>query len=76
MEDVEIPISCRLGQTSLLVKDVLSLKEGDVIELDRSVKEPSVLTVLGKSKFRVKPGKVGNRMAAKIVGLVDVGEEM
>lgn len=38
--DVEMDVTVELGRTSMRVKDVLSLTEGSVIELDKVVGEP------------------------------------
>lgn len=72
---VEVPISCRLGKTHLSVDDVLSLKKGDILELDVAETGCVTLYVFGKPKFKAKVGLAGNRMAARIVGLADGGEE-
>ncbi len=65
--NVEIPIYCRLGERALTMQDVMSLKPGDVIELDARVGDPAVLHLLGKPKFNAEIGRVGSRIAAKIV---------
>ncbi|HHY11839.1 MAG TPA: flagellar motor switch protein FliM [Firmicutes bacterium] len=67
IQHVEIPISCRLGERALAMKDVMSLKPGDVIELDARTSDYAVLHLLGKPKFNVEIGRVGSRMAARIV---------
>jgi flagellar motor switch protein FliM len=67
IQDVEIPISCRLGESTLTMGDVLSLKVGDIIELDARKGDPAVLHILGKPKFSVDIGRIGPRMAAKII---------
>ncbi len=72
---VEVPISCRLGKTSLSVDDVLSLGKGDILELDVAETGCVTLYVFGKPKFKAKVGLSGNRLAARIVGLADGGEE-
>lgn len=67
IQQVEIPISCRLGGSTLKMSDVMSLKPGDVIELNARTSDFASLHLLGKPKFNVEIGRVGSRMAAKIV---------
>ncbi|MEX0974440.1 MAG: FliM/FliN family flagellar motor switch protein [Bacillota bacterium] len=75
IEDIEVPLSCRLGGTVLSMKDVLSLEKGDVLELNVSKSGPATLYVFGKPKFSVKVGTVENRLAARILSLAEDGEE-
>ncbi len=67
IQNVEIPISCRIGNRTLLMKDVMSVKPGDIIELDARVGDYAVLHLLGKPKFNVELGQVNLRMAARII---------
>jgi flagellar motor switch protein FliM len=67
IEEIEVPLSCRLGGTMLPMKDVLSLEKGDVLELNVSKGGPATLYVFGKPKFSVKVGTVENRLAARII---------
>lgn len=74
---VEIPISCRLGESTLTMKDVMSLKPGDVIELNVRTSDYTTLHLLGKPKFNVEVGRIGSRLAVRIVSRrEDNGEEL
>jgi len=75
IEEVEVPLSCRLGEVVLPMRDVLSLQEGDILELNVSKNGPATLYVFGKPKFSVKVGRVGNRLAARIISVAEDGEE-
>ncbi|MGH9573456.1 MAG: flagellar motor switch protein FliN [Candidatus Acidiferrales bacterium] len=46
--DVELEASLRFGQREMLLRDILELHPGSVIELDRSVQEPAELIVSGR----------------------------
>lgn len=46
--DVELDASLRFGQREMLLKDVLELRPGSVIELDRKLQEPAELLVAGR----------------------------
>lgn len=77
IQNIEIPISCRLGESTLTMKDVMSLKPGDVIELNVRTTDCATLHLLGKPKFNVEIGRIGSRLAVKIVSRrEDPGEEL
>ena len=67
IQNVQIPISCVLGENQLSVADVLSLKAGDVVELNVRKDAPVTLNILGKPKFYAQVGRRGTRLAARIV---------
>jgi len=46
--DVELEASLRFGQREMLLRDILELQPGSVIELDRRVQEPAELIVSGR----------------------------
>jgi flagellar motor switch protein FliN/FliY len=46
--EVPLQVTLRFGERQLLLKDVLELSAGSVVELDRQVKEPAELLVTGR----------------------------
>jgi|HubBroStandDraft_6_1064221.scaffolds.fasta_scaffold11678_5 flagellar motor switch protein FliN/FliY len=46
--DVQLEASLRFGQKEMLVRDILALRPGSVVELDRKVQEPAELLVAGR----------------------------
>ena len=46
--DVQVPISVRFGKRQMLLEDILKLRHGSVIELDRSADDPVELLVNDK----------------------------
>lgn len=73
IENIEVPLTCRLGSTVLSLGEVGSITEGDVLELDTRKDGLGTLHVLGKPKFQVEIGMLGNRLAARIVSVIDEG---
>jgi flagellar motor switch protein FliM len=71
IKHIEIPISCTLGESTLTMKDVLSLKPNDVIELNTRRRDPVVVRILDKPKFKAEIGRIGSRLAARIVSRAD-----
>ncbi len=68
LREVGADVSVTLGRTSLTVRDFLTLKEGDVVTLNRRVTEPVDVAVNGRMKFLAKPGLHGKHRACEIVG--------
>jgi flagellar motor switch protein FliN/FliY len=46
--DIELEATLRFGEREMLLREILSLNSGSVIELDRRVTEPVELLVRGK----------------------------
>jgi flagellar motor switch protein FliM len=64
---VEIEARVVLGSTDLTIKEINNLNEGDIIKMDTQV-SGCVEMVVGESElFKVKIGKVSNKLAVQIV---------
>ncbi len=65
--DVELPVSISFGRTSLLVKEVLKLTSGSIVELNRSVNEPVDIVVnncvIARGEVVVVDGNYGVRIS-------------
>ncbi len=46
--DISVPVSVELGRTNMLVKDILALSQGSIVELDKIAGTPVDLLVRGK----------------------------
>ena len=53
--DVELPINVSFGQTEMVLKDILKLGIGSIIELDQSVNDPVSIIV---NRKRIAKGEV------------------
>lgn len=64
--DVELPVSVSFGQSELLLKDVIKLTTGSIIELDRTVSEPVEVIVnncvIARGEVVVVEGNFGVRI--------------
>lgn len=64
---IGITVSAEIGNMNLTVRDVLSLRQGDVIRLpDVRIGDPMVLKIGTRDKFMCRPGVVGNKLAVQI----------
>lgn len=50
--DIELEATIRFGQREMLLRDILDLRAGSVIELERHVEEPAELLVAGRAVAR------------------------
>lgn len=46
--DISVPVSVELGRTNMLIKDILALSQGSIVELDKIAGTPVDLLVRGK----------------------------
>ncbi len=74
IEKVTVPVSIELGNTTLMLSDIMDLRPGDVIKLDTNINQPAVIRVANKPKFLAKVGTHRKRYAAKIIETL-TGEE-
>lgn len=66
MSTTYLPIIAELGKTSLTVKELMELKNGDVIKLKKRVDHEIELLIAGKRKLAGKPGSTEGKKAVKI----------
>ena len=75
IEWAKVPIKVYMGNTKITVQDLLHLECGDVIPLEKSIKEPLAVYVGNYIKFKGKPGLHGNKMAVQITEIISKGGE-
>lgn len=71
----ELPILAELGESRINVAEFLGLSVGDVISLNKPVKEGLSIRIGGKLKFMGSPGMVKDRVAVQIDEIVNEGVE-
>ncbi len=76
LSSVDMDVVADIGSINLPIRDVLSLRVGDVVRLSNiKVGDPLPLSVGNKKKFYCQPGVVGKKMAVQITGKVEEDEE-
>lgn len=65
-----LEIMMELGTTTLTLRDVLNMKQGDVIVLDQDADAPLSVFVEGVAKFKVDLGLCKNNMVARIADMI------
>ncbi|GAB5466724.1 MAG: flagellar motor switch protein FliM [Candidatus Kapaibacteriales bacterium] len=66
LEATYLPVVAELGKTAITVKDVIELKEGDVIKLDKKINEELEIWIGKKRKLAGRPGTVDGKKGVKI----------
>lgn len=67
LKDVPVTIQSLLGEARLTMKDILRLKEGDVIALNQKLIDPLQIRINGEQKMEAYPGLVRGRKAMRIL---------
>ncbi len=68
LHEVTTDITAQLGTATLTIRDFLSLKVGDVVQLDQRTTDPLEIYVRGRRKFHARPGVVGKKIGFQVVG--------
>jgi flagellar motor switch protein FliM len=65
-----VPLYVNLGAATLKMKDIISLKKGDIIKLETNAKDDLLVTIENKPMFYGKVGTKGKKKAIKITALI------
>lgn len=67
LEEVEVEAKALLGETSITMDQLLSLKEADIISLRQPIDEPLQLVINNEPKMLVQAGKARNKLAVQVL---------
>ncbi len=73
MLQAEVDLTVKLGNANMKAKDLIELKAGDIIRLDRYASEPVDVLVEGVKKFLGVPGIYKGNKAVRVVSKVHEG---
>jgi len=71
LSNAGVSIKPLLGETTLSIKDILALKEGDVLPLEQRVEQPLKVKVNNVHKMSAYPGVIHGRRAVKIYDMIE-----
>lgn len=74
--DVRLTLTVELGRTTMLVKDILGLGEGSIIELDKLAGEPVDLLVNGKLIARGEVVVIDENFGVRVTDIVSPAERV
>jgi len=69
IRDARLPIAVELGSTTISVGELLDIREGDVIRLDRSAEGDLPVLAGKRARFLGRPGTLGGNRAIQVTGL-------
>jgi flagellar motor switch protein FliN/FliY len=74
--DVPLEITVELGRTKMLIKDLLHLGQGSVIELDKIAGEPAEILVNGKLLARGEVVVVNEKFGVRLTDIISPAERI
>ncbi|NNK56856.1 MAG: flagellar motor switch protein FliN [Desulfofustis sp.] len=74
--DVPLQISVEVGRCKLLLKDLLEMGTGQIIELDKSADEPLDLYVNSRLIAKGKPVLVGDKFGIKLTEVISASDRI
>ncbi|HOV91508.1 MAG TPA: flagellar motor switch protein FliN [Candidatus Kapabacteria bacterium] len=69
--DLQLPVSIELGRTNMLIRDILQLGRGSVIEFDKLVSEPVDVIINGKKIAEGEVVVIDKHFGIRITQLID-----
>ena len=71
----QIPLSVDLGKKEITLRELVSMRVGDVLTLDTRTVDSLRVSARDRVKFFARPGVLGKKKAARIMHVVDSEEE-
>ena len=71
LPSVTLPVVVALGRSFMSLKDILKLKSGQILELNKNPNEPVDLVVNGKVVARGELVEVDGRLAVRLIKIVE-----
>lgn len=72
---VKVPVVARLGETEISLQELMGLKVGDVLGINKTIKQALDVYVGSKIKFKGMPGMVGKKMAVSVKEVIEEGSD-
>jgi flagellar motor switch protein FliN/FliY len=76
LQNIAVTISLEVGRTSLKIRDIMSLSQGSVVELDKLAGEPLDLLVNNTKVAQGEVVLVGDRYGVKLTNVVPASERV
>ncbi len=74
--DIPLQLSVRIGSTRMLIRDLLQLGQGSVIELDKLAGEPMEVLVNGKLVARGEAVVVNEKLGVRLTDVISPVERV
>ena len=74
LQSVSVPVAAVLGGAELSIDDLVGLQPGDVIRFDDRADQPIRLSVMDEARAWAVPGRIGDRVALRVVSHLQLME--
>lgn len=74
--DLQLPVSIELGRSNMLIRDILRLGRGSVIEFDKLVSEPVDVLINGKKVAEGEVVVIDKHFGIRVTTLVDPADRL
>ena len=74
--DVPLQVSVEVGRCKILLRDLLKMGAGQVVELDKMADDPLDLYVNSRLIARGKPVKVGDKFGIKLTEVISTSDRI
>lgn len=74
--DLQLPVSIELGRTNMLIRDILRLGRGSVVEFDKLVSEPVDVLINGKKVAEGEVVVIDKHFGIRITTLIDPADRL
>jgi flagellar motor switch protein FliN/FliY len=74
--DLDLLVSVELGKTTMMIKDILELGRGSIIEFDKLVSEPVDILVNGRKMAEGEVVVVDKHFGIRITSLIDPSDRI
>jgi flagellar motor switch protein FliN len=74
--DLHLPVSIELGRTNMLIKDIVDLKRGSIVEFEKLTSEPVDVLINGKKMAEGEVVVIEKHFGIRITNLVEATERV
>jgi len=74
--DLSLPVSIELGRTQMLIRDILDLQRGSVVEFEKLASEPVDILINGKKMAEGEVVVIEKHFGIRITNLVEAAERV
>ena len=74
--DLDMSVSVELGKTTMMIKDIMELGRGSIIEFDKLVSEPVNVLINGRKMAEGEVVVVDKHFGIRITSMVDPSERL
>jgi flagellar motor switch protein FliN len=74
--DLSLPVSIELGRTNLLIKDILNLQRGSIVEFEKLASEPVDILINGKKMAEGEVVVIEKHFGIRITNLINATDRI